>query len=573
MKFLRLLVYPLNIGTSKIVGAIRNFPITEKALFFSAISIFVISGGLLIFNANTSWQIEIPTHGGTLREGIVGTPRFINPILAISDADRDLTSLVYAGLTKASPEGEYIPDLAESYRISEDGTIYTFTLKDNLTFHNGEPITTADLAFTIRMAQDPLLKSPKRVNWDGVAVNVLSDKEIQFILNDPFVPFIENTTLGILPEHIWNNITTDQFQFSQFNIDPIGSGPYKISSIRYNSGGLPIYYELSPFKKYALGEPFIDRIVIRLYQNDSELVKAFNENDIDSLSSFSKEKFESLDLSESDEVIKSSLPRIFGLFFNQNESPVLLNKEVREALNIATDRQDIVAKVFGVFAEVTDSPIPNLLETAIITSSDLAKKTLEEEGWSINEETNIYEREIDDGIERLSLSISTSNIPELVETAELLKEQWQNIGADVQVKIFETNDLNQNVIRPRNFEVLLFGLVLGRNTDLYSFWHSSNRNDPGLNVAQYTNITVDKIVEDVRVTSDSAQRQDLFSSFIKELKSDIPAVFVYSPFFTYVLPEKVHYTPIGNVVLPSDRFNSVHEWYIETYKVWKIFID
>ena len=141
------------------------------------------------------------------------------------------------------------------------------------------------------------------------------------------------------------------------------------------------------------------------------------------------------------------------------------------------------------------------------------------------------------------------------------------------MKIFETNDLNQNVIRPRNFEVLLFGLVLGRNTDLYSFWHSSNRNDPGLNVVQYTNITVDKIVEDVRVTSDSAQRQDLFSSFIKELKSDIPAVFVYSPFFTYVLPEKVHYTPIGNVVLPSDRFNSVHEWYIETYKVWKIFID
>ena len=573
MKFLRLLTYPFNIGTSKIVGAIRNLPITEKVLFFSAISIFVISGGLLVFNANTNWQVEVPTHGGTLREGIVGTPRFINPVLAISDADRDLTSLVYAGLTKASPEGEYIPDLAESYRISEDGTIYTFTLKDNLTFHDGEPVTTEDVAFTIQMAQDPLLKSPKRVNWDGVAVNVLSDKEIQFILSDPFVPFIENTTLGILPEHIWNNITTDQFQFSQFNIDPIGPGPYKISSIRYNSGGFPIYYELSPFKDYALGESYIDRIIIRLYQNDTELVKAFNENNVDAISGFSKEEFESLNLSESDEIIKTSLPRIFGLFFNQNENPVLLNKEVREALNVAVDRQDIVDKVFGEFAESTDSPIPNFLEAEATTSPELARKTLEGAGWSINEETSIYERETDDGIERLSFTISTSNIPELVETAELLQEQWRNIGAEVQVKTFETSDLNQNVIRPRDFEILLFGLVLGRNTDLHPFWHSSNRNDPGLNIAQYTNITVDKIVDDVRVTTDSAQRQDLFSSFIKELKKDMPAVFVYSPLFTYVLPEKVHYTSIGNVVLPSDRFNSVHQWYIETYKVWKIFID
>ena len=573
MKFLRLLVYPFNIGTNKIVGAIRNFPITEKVLFFFAVSIFVISGGLLIFNINTNFQVEIPTHGGTLREGIVGTPRFINPVLAISDADRDLTSLVYAGLTKASSEGEYIPDLAESYVISEDGTTYTFTLKDDLTFHDGEPITTGDVAFTIQMAQDPLLKSPKRVNWDGVAVNIISDKEIQFILSDPFIPFIENTTLGILPEHIWDNINTDQFQFSQFNIDPIGSGPYKINSIRYNSGGLPIYYDLSPFKSYALGEPYIDKIIIRLYQNNTELIKAFNENDIDAISSFSKEEFESLSLSDSDKIIKTPLPRIFGLFFNQNENPALLNQEVREALNIAVNRQDIVEKVFGEFAKSTDSPIPNFLETETVTSPDMAREMLEEEGWTINESTNVYERETDDGIERLSLSISTSNLPELVKTAELLQEQWQNIGADVQVKIFETSDLNQNVIRPRNFEVLLFGLVLGRNTDLYPFWHSSNRNDPGLNIAQYTNITVDKIVEDARVTSDSARRQDLFSSFNEELKKDMPAVFVYSPFFTYVLPEKVNYASIENVVLPSDRFNSVHEWYIDTYKVWKIFID
>jgi len=557
----------------KITQVIQNFPITEKVLFFVAVFVLLVSSIILIFNVNARLQVEVPTQGGVVREGIIGTPRFINPILAISDADRDLTSLVYAGLTKASSDGTYVSNLAESFNISEDGRVYTFILKENLEFHDGEPLTTEDVAFTVKMAQDIILKSPKRVNWEGVSVKVVSDREIQFILSKPFEPFLENTTLGILPKHIWDNISVDQFQFSQFNVDPVGAGPYRVRTVRYNSGGLPTYYELSPFKKYTLGQPYISRLVIRLYQNDKQLLDAFNSNDIDALSGFSKENFDMMELDESDRLITSALPRIFGVFFNQNEDPALLNKEVRQALSLATDRESIVEEVFGDFAQATSNPLLEVESTVATTSPEEARALLEENGWDINEETSIYERETDEGVERFSFSISTSNIPELVKTAELLKSQWENIGAEVTLKLFETNDLNQSVIRPRDYEALLFGLVLGRNTDLYPFWHSSQRTDPGLNVAQYTNITVDKIVEDVRVTFDSAERLNLFSQFIEETEKDIPAVFIYSPYFTYILPGKLEHVTVGNIVLPSDRFNDINEWYIETEKVWKIFLD
>lgn len=574
MKFLSLVLRPFVGPIRTITNVIKSFSITEKVLFFVAISVFLISATLLLLDINASQQVEIPTRGGTIREGIIGTPRFINPILAISDADRDLTSLIYAGLTKASNDGTYIPDLAEDFTISEDGTTYTFTLKDNLTFHDGEPLTTEDVAFTVKMAQDILLKSPKRSNWEGVAVNVISEKEIQFILSEPFEPFIENTTLGILPKHIWNNISTEHFQFSQFNINPIGAGPYQVENIQHNSGGLPIRYDLQPFNNYALGAPYIDSFIVQLFQNTNQIIKAFNAREIDTVHSFSKMEFEQLEVEEDDVLIQTPLPRVFGVFFNQNEDPALLNKEVRQALSLATDRHSIVDEVFGDFALATDKPIPHLNTTAVATSSpEEAVELLEDADWTKNEDTGIYERETEDGIERIDFSISTSNIPELVQTAELLKSQWEAIGASVEIQIFEVNDLNQSVIRPRDYESILFGLVIGRNTDLYPFWHSSTRTDPGLNIAQYTNITVDKVIEDVRVTFDSAQRQDLFSTFIEEIENDIPAVFVYSPFFTYILPEEVQNTSIGNIVIPSDRFNTIHEWYIDTEKVWKLFID
>ncbi|MCI5108903.1 MAG: peptide ABC transporter substrate-binding protein [Candidatus Pacebacteria bacterium] len=566
MKIIKILGRSFNLGFIKrLTKTVHDLPITEKVVFYIAITVLVISSLILLMNVNNNLQTKIPTHGGSLSEGIVGTPRFINPLLSISNADRDLTTLVYSGLLRPSNTGGYVNDLAKSYEVSPDGTIYTFKIKNDLKFQDGKPLTTKDIDFTIKMAQDSTLRSPKRVNWESVTVHVLSENEIQFVLPEPFSPFLDNLTIGILPEHIWGNITSEQFQFSKFNTEPIGSGPYKVGRIKYDPGGLPVYYELSPFKDYALGRAYIDKLVIYLYQDNESLVQAYNKNEVDSISGISKSDLDNIDISEH-KLNKTPLPRVFGVFFNQNESPVLLNKEVRQALNTSLDRNYITSEVFGELAMPESTPIP-FSGSVSETNIDRARSILEDAGW-----------ELEDGVfnkkdERLSFSISTTNTDDLEKTAELVAKDWRELGADVSVKIFERNDLNQNVIRPRDFETLLFGQITGRNTELYSFWHSSQRVDPGLNISQYTNITVDKLVEDVRVVSDTTVRDDLASSFIQEVSNDIPAVFIYSPYFTYILPEKVEHEPFGNITLPSDRFNDIYSWYIYTQKVWKVFVD
>ncbi|MFA6552635.1 MAG: ABC transporter substrate-binding protein, partial [Candidatus Paceibacterota bacterium] len=189
----------------KIDNTIKNFSITEKSLFYFFVVVLAIIVFIFLAKVSNLFLVEIPVQGGTLNEGVVGSPRFINPILALNDADRDLTSLIYSGLLKATPEGRLVPDLASDYNISDNGLMYTFNIKANAKFHDGADVTADDVVFTIQRLQDATLKSPKRASWDGIIAAKVSDKQVTFTLKQPYSPFLENTTIGILPKHIWKD--------------------------------------------------------------------------------------------------------------------------------------------------------------------------------------------------------------------------------------------------------------------------------------------------------------------------------------------------------------------------------
>lgn len=547
-----------------------SFSFGEKSIALILITIFIISGLGLLLKVSNAFLIEVPEYGGSYTEGVIGTPRFINPLLAISDADKDLTSLVYSGLLKATPDGELTGDLAKEWRVSNDGLTYTFIVKDDAFFHNGERVTADDVEFTIQKAIDPLLKSPRRSNWEGVTVKKINDKEISFVLRQPYAPFIENTTLGILPKHIWKNANSDEFAFSENNLSPIGSGPYKVSKIKKSSAGLPISFELLSFHDYLLGRPFIDKINIRIYQNEQELIENWQAKTIDGISGISAEKIATLGLDGFD-LYNASLPRIFGVFFNQNQATIFLHKEVREALNMAVNKDEIIRSTLFGYGTVTESPLPVFVSEENgepIFNLEDSINLLEKNGWKLNEQGIRTKK-----TEELSFSISTSDAPELKKTAELLASSWKKLGVQVEIKIFESGDLNQNIIRPRKYDALLFGIVVGRDTDLYPFWHSSQRNDPGLNIALYANIATDKILEQLRTITDKTKRLELYKSFEAEIKKDTPAVLLYSPDFMYILPNKIQKISLGHIMNAGERFLNVHEWFIETNKVWKIFVE
>lgn len=558
-------------------------------IFYLLVIIAVASGLTFLSKASGRLLTVVPDYGGTITEGIVRAPRFVNPILAVSDSDKDMVSLIFSGLLKITPDGKIINDLSKEYSISKDDRTYTFTLKDNIYFHDGEPITAEDVEFTIQKIQDPTVKSPEYPIWDGVLVKKIDARQIAFTLKQPYAPFIENFTIGIIPRHVWKDVPPDEFSFSQLNTEAVGNGPYKINKIKRNSYGLPTFYALRAFENYALGKPFVKNITMRFYQDSNEMIDAFRNGEIDSLSGISPATLAEFASSENT-IVHSKLPRVFGVFFNQNQAGVLLNHEVREALTVAIDRDRIIDEVFAGYATAIDSPVPgdesrrnesrddgraeeSSGDAENLPRTDKALMILSKAGWSMNEKTGVMEKKTKNETVPLSFSIATGDATELKRVAEMIREDWKKIGANVDLKIFEIGDLNQNVIRPRKFDALFFGEIVGREFDLYPFWHSSQRNDPGLNIALYANISADKILENLRLIQDKNIRMDKIAEFEKLVEKDAPAAFVYSPHFIYVVPKKLQNVSVGGLAFPGERFLNVHEWYIETNKVWKFFTD
>jgi peptide/nickel transport system substrate-binding protein len=522
-------------------------------------------------------MVKVPANGGFLKEGIIGSPRFVNPVLAVSDVDHDLTSLIYSGLMKNTTNNSVETDLADKFEISEDGLEYTFYLKNNIYFHDGENITTDDIEFTINKIQDSSIKSPKRPNFYDVKVEKIDEKIIKFILKKPYSPFLGNLTVGILPKHLWGNLSAEQFPFSQYNVEPIGSGPYKINkmnTLKKNMLLIPTYYELIAFNKYNPQRPFIDKITINFYSNEKDLINAYNKGEVESINSISIENIKEVKEKKESEVKISVLPRIFAIFLNQNENDILTQKEVRQALNLSINREKIINDILGGYGKPIYGPIPFNINDDSTNSYNPEEsiKILEKAGWVRSSSTNIFEKKIDKKTKiELTISLSTLNSSDLVKIAEYIKADWEKIGVKVDLKQFEFGDLQQNVIRSRKFETLLYGEVIGKDMDFFAFWHSSQRNDPGLNISMYTNSKVDKILEDARKIQNKNERISKYLEFESELNKDIPAIFLYSPSFSYIVPQKIKGVEINSVTIPSDRFTSIDKWYIETNNLWKIF--
>jgi peptide/nickel transport system substrate-binding protein len=575
-------------GLNRAEAAIQKFTIGERWLFYTLAAIMVGSGLLLIVKVGNLFSVTIPAHGGTFIEGIVGSPRFINPLLAVSDADRDLSALVFSGLLRANTDGALVPDLAEKYEISPDGLTYTVTIKNNARFHDGEPLTADDVIFTIEKARDPAIKSIKRAEWEGVTAEKVNDRVVTFHLLKPYYPFIENLTLGIIPKHLWKDGSAEEFSFSLKNINPVGSGPFKINKIVKNDKGIPTEYALVSFSKYASGEPYLNNIYIKLYPSEQDLLNAWKWGNIDSMGGISPNKTDSLNNAGA-KIETLKLPRVYGVFLNQNQAAIFADKAVRRALDEAVDKNKLVKNVLHGYGSVLDGPLPldvlgasgqsdaNDSQRAASSTDRIAKarNMLAKAGWALNKNTNVLEKIVKtkkgNTVSTLSFSISAPNVPELKEAADFVSDSWNALGAKTEVKLFELSDLSQNVIRPRKYDALLFGQVIGRNPDMFAFWHSSQRNDPGYNIALYANSKVDKLLNDAREVRNQDDQDAIVKKIYSEINNDTPAIFLYTPDYLYVIPKDMKGFKGGFIASPPERFADIASWYTKEDRVWKIF--
>ncbi len=570
-------------GGSAILGYIRKFSATEKAVFGMFVLAALATAIIMASQVNAYFTVEVPSSGGTLHEGLVGLPHTVNPVLAVTDVDRDIAAVVYSGLTKYR-NGKIEPDLAQNLVISPDGLTYTFTLKPGTSFQDGAPLTSEDVVFTIEKIRDSALKSPRALDWAGVAVTASSSSVVTFTLRQPYSSFLVNTTIGILPKHIWGSVSDDQFIFSEYNIHPVGSGPYKVTGIERNQGGIPTDYELAAWNGYAGKKPHISTIVFSFFPDEEHALSALESGSIDSLPSISPAQAVQLssNTGEAYTVVSGPLERIFGIFFNQNVNPVLADPVVRQALALAIDRQAIIKAVLDGYGTPISGPLPPSIRIATSTARAASATTtqgmiasaqalLEKNGWKQNS-AGVYEKKVAKApTKTLALTLYTADAPELKQAADIVKQSWTDLGVRVDSKIFEPNELYQSVIRTRTYDSLLFGEAIGKDNDLYAFWHSSQRNAPGLNVAMYANSKVDKLLESIRTTIDTGARTAAFGQLDQLIGADAPAIFLYAPDFVYAVPKRLAGVELGTITTPTDRFASVSDWYVNTERVWPVF--
>ena len=521
-------------------------------------------------------------------------PTLVNPVLATTDADKDLTSLVYSGLMRRQPDGSFIPDIAESYTISPDGLIYTFIIKKNIKFHDGSPLTADDIIFTIEKIKDPLIKSP-RTGWGQVTTTKKDNYTVVFTLNKPYISFMDNTTIGILPSHIWKDVTDKEFNISSFNIKAVGTGPYKINSVLKNKDGIPQQYNLKKFSGFILGNPNIKKLTIKSFSNEKDLIRELLSGSINQAGNINPkntENFNNLNFT----IHTTTLPRIFGIFYNSTNNKIFADQNVLKAINYALNKQEIIDKVLYGYGTVTESPIPqtifkdhNKVESFNI---DMANKLLDKSGWkpgsdgirekggtsTIIKTKKIGKKTVNETIKvnngpllKLEFSLTTGDTPELRNVTQIIKTQLETIGIKVNIaKVYEMGSLNQ-IIKNREYEALFFGQIINHESDLFSFWHSSQRKDPGLNISMYNSIKIDKILDDAQKTISQEDRNNKYKNFVEEFNKDLPALLIYSPKYLYITSKELNNIDINTLINPTDRFASIYKWYANKDHVWKIF--
>ena len=459
----------------------------------------------------------IPKEGGVYREAAVGQPRNINPILAgANDVDQDIAQLVYSSLFKLDKDLTLQNDLATEHEISDDQTEYTVKIRSDVVWHDGEKLDADDVIFTIRSIQTPEYGSPLESAFQGVEIEKVDDLTVRFKLKQPYSPFLTSLMVGIVPEHVWESIAPQNAPLAEQMLRPVGSGPYEFAEIKTRrKTGDVTELRLVRNEKYYSDRQLLDEISFSFFPTHEEAAQSLASGSSDGIGFLPLQLLSDVTDNHSLTLHRLQLPQYFGLFFNQENNNLLTDQGIRDAMALAIDRTAVVDQALLGEGEPLHLPIPpgifgfnESLEGADY-DPEKAKQNLEEAGWEDVDGDGV--REKDD--QRLHFKITTTDWPEYVATAEVIQKQWQEIGLETEIEHFGAGSIQQTIIGPRDYEILLFGHILPAQPDPYTFWHSTQTQSPGLNFALFQDEEVDGFLEEGRKTTDEDKRRQVYEDF------------------------------------------------------------
>ncbi len=527
--------------------------------------IFVLSG----WNAVTgNWEgrnlFSVVSGGHNYNEGLVGEITRLNPVYAdLNEVDRDITSLIFEGLTKYDPKQKMVVENIATHALDGSKTLYTFTLNEGLTWHDGEPVTADDVYFTFHdVIQHPefenvVLKS----SFEGVTVEKIDEKTITMKLNEPNAFFFTQLTVGILPQHILKDVPVNELDTHEFNQKPVGNGPYKVAGAydknRDGSMNVELEYDKNYWRK---ANPDITTINFFTFPTPEALRKARGQlHGIPRIQAYRLQDLQDDRLKE----YPYSLPQYTALFL-QTDNEALRARNVRLAIQKAIDK-DKILEAIG-YDQAIDTPLLELDQEEWIykPNPEEAAGALFDAGWKLDATTG--KRSNEDG-KTLALVLVRRSYPanekqeEVTRiTTEMIEQQLEAVGIQVTVESYEDEKFQEKV-QKRDYDLLLYGQSLGYNLDTYSYWHSS-QSSTGLNLSNYGNAKADFNIEAIRnlFGDEEEKRKEHLQKLAQTIKEDIPAVFLYTPSYTMLADERLQNLYSDDLLFPHDRFSNILEW-------------
>lgn len=493
-------------------------------------------------------------------EAVVGAPARVNPLFAhLNDADRDLVSLIFSGLTRLDNEGRVVPDLAESWETAPDGRIVTFHLRQGVTWHTGVAFTSADVVFTYGLLADPALQGdPDQASlWRRIKCTAPDELTVACELPEPFAPFLAYATIGIVPKHFLEGATPDAIFDNPFNQAPIGTGPFRLAQLDQSRA------ILKPNEGYYLGAPLLDEINLQFYPDVSSATGAIINGEAQGVlldSTATPDDVEAMSSTDGLESYDMNRSAYTALYLNNNEPP-LNDPVVRLVIARAVDVDSIIDDIVGGRAIRADSPIaPGIWASdpeleANDNDLDEARSLLDQAGWVLQGGEVRARNEIE-----LRITLMTDDDPLRAALAEEIAKELAEAGIAVTVAQDESADLIQNFLIPREYQAAIFGFDPGVDPDPYPAWHSSQASDNGRNLAGYSSQEADELMEEARRAADVSERQALYYSFQQLFVEDVPSVLLYYPVYTYYVTDQVEGIELGTFFYNSSRFRNVEDW-------------
>jgi peptide/nickel transport system substrate-binding protein len=540
------------------------------------IVIGVAAIAFIVYQLVPRGTILVPDTGGTYVEGVAGAPQFINPLLCqLHDEDRDLCSLTFNGLTRFNDTGDVVPDLATTWKISDDGITYTFKLRQDAKWEDGYPITANDVLFTANMLQDPAFPGRPDIGalWQTVKVNKVDTYTVQFSLQQPLAPFLDFTTIGLLPQHVLSGTNAADLNKLPFNLQPVGNGPWRVVEVNTN-GNRVSSIALEPSPNYYGPKPNLSRLVFRYYPNVQAVFDGFRAGDVDGFGNLSPPDELRAEGRDDLTLYTATKSRYTGIFFNLRRDSgaiALSDKAVRQALMLAVDREKLVKDVLGGDAIVADTPfIPGTWAYDADVKRypydpNRAVDLLRTNGYELAtvapSNVSVWQK----NGEPIAFTLLTQDDPTRRAVAEAIAKQWRDLG--VQVSVQPVRNLVRDFLGPRQFQVALVDNLVDGDPDPYPIWHRSQIVMPGQNYTGWDNKDASAWLEAARTTTDRDKRYQLYRQFQDLFDEELPALPLYYPTYKYAISTRVKQVQVPPLIYTSDRLRTIGSWYVNTKRV------